>query len=152
MFKFLGPARIAGQEGIDLLLERENPADEEKGYVPSYDYAMVLQGTNTKIGGICLRIGDNENIYYGGHIGYGVDEAHRGQSFAAKACRLLGPLARAHGVRELVITCNPENTASRRTCENLGARLVNEVDLPEDNEMYLEGERRKCRYLWRLEE
>ncbi len=152
MFAFLGPKRIEGLEGIDLVLEKENQADIHKGYVPSYDYAMVLHGTDTKVGGVCLRIGENTNIYFGGHIGYGVDQPHRGHGFAAKACRLLAPLARAHGMEEVVITCNPENIPSQRTCERLGAQLVNVVDLPEDNEMYLAGERHKCRYIWCLKE
>jgi predicted acetyltransferase len=44
------------------------------------------------------------------------------------------------------ITCNPDNWASRRTCELAGAELVEIVDLPEDNDMYRKGKRRKCRY------
>ena len=150
VFSFLHEQRIVGDEGVDLLLEAERPADEEKGYVPSYEYAIVLHGTDQKIGGICLRIGDNENTYYGGHIGYGVDEGYRGHGYATKACRLLRDLAVEHGVKELLITCNPENTASRRTCENLGADLVGELLLPEHNEMYQEGERRKLQFRWTL--
>ena len=47
---------------------------------------------------------------------------------------------------ELWVTCNPDNIASRRTCELAGGVLVEIVDLPEDIDMYQEGERRKCRY------
>jgi len=47
---------------------------------------------------------------------------------------------------EFWITCNPDNAASRRTCELAGAVLVEIVDLPEDIDMYQEGERQKCRY------
>ena len=48
---------------------------------------------------------------------------------------------------ELWITCNPDNLASRRTCELAGAEFMGIVDLPPDSDMYLEGERQKCRYL-----
>jgi len=44
----------------------------------------------------------------------------------------------------------PENTPSRRTCEKIGAKLLEIVDLPVHNQMYLEGERRKCIYEWKL--
>lgn len=141
--------RIEGRE-IDLVLVRALPADAEKQYVPSYEFSIVLHGTNTKVGGICLRLGDNCNTYYGGHIGYGIDESHRGHSFAAKACLLLQQVALDHGITELVITCNPDNYSSRRTCEKLGLKLKEIVDLPLDNEMYQEGERQKCRYIWHL--
>jgi inosine-uridine nucleoside N-ribohydrolase len=43
-------------------------------------------------------------------------------------------------------THHPDNIASRRTCEPAGAKLVENVDLPDDTDMYQEGERRKCRY------
>jgi tagatose 1,6-diphosphate aldolase len=49
-------------------------------------------------------------------------------------------------LNELWITCNPENVASRRTCEFAGAEFVEIVDLPTNIDMYLEGERQKCRY------
>ncbi len=144
------PQRITGKE-IDLVLERAVTADDVKQYVPSYEFAIVLHGTDTKVGGICLRIGNNHNTFYGGHIGYGVDEPYRGQGYAGKACLLLKSVARSHGMSELLITCNPDNLPSRRICEKLGLELESVVDLPEDNEMYQEGERQKCRYIWRLD-
>jgi tagatose 1,6-diphosphate aldolase len=56
------------------------------------------------------------------------------------------PLLKTHGINPLWITCNPDNMPSRRTCEILGAELIEIVDLPTDTEMYRYGERRKCRY------
>jgi tagatose 1,6-diphosphate aldolase len=60
--------------------------------------------------------------------------------------RLLFPFARRHGFKTIYITCNPDNRASRRTCERLGATLVEIIKLPPDNDMYQDGEREKCRY------
>ena len=93
-----------------------------------------------------LRIGHNEGVYYGGNIGYGVGEPHRGRHYAGKACLLLFQLAKKHGMDYLYITCNPENTASRKTCEYAGGVLEGVVDVPEDNDMYQRGERKKCIY------
>ena len=45
-------------------------------------------------------------------------------------------------------TTTPDNLASRRTCEILGAELVETVELPPGNDMYERGERQKCRYRW----
>jgi len=85
-------------------------------------------------------------IMYGGHLAYQVAPEYRGHRYATRGCKLLLPLARQHGFKTLWITCNPDNIASRRTCELVGAKLVEMVDLPEDIDMYQEGERQKCCY------
>ena len=132
---------------LALVLESEQPGDPARGYVPTYVFQMVRLPSGEEVGHISLRIGSSPHIlFYAGHLGYGVHREHRGHHYAARACRLLLPLARAHGIRSLWITCNPDNTASRRTCELAGARFVEIVDLPEDSDMYQRGERQKCRY------
>lgn len=115
-------------------------------------YAMVETASGQLVGTIRLRLSNNDDIrLYAGHIGYGVDEAHRGHGYAALACLALRPIAKQHSYTELVITCNPDNWPSRRTCERIGAEFIGIVDLPEDNDMYvLKGERQKCLYRWQL--
>jgi len=148
-FKFLPFDFIKGEE-IDLIIEQKIRENKVKGFVPAYCYAINLTGTNLTIGTIDLRIGNNTLTYYGGHIGYGIDKNYRGHHYAAKACKLLRNVALAHGMNELIITCNPENIASQKTCIRLGAQFIEIVDLPIDSDMYLEGERQKCIYKWRI--
>lgn len=146
MFEFLDPGRLVDGD-LMLILDHTTPADPLKAYVPAYHFKMVHTGTGEEVGQIDLRVGNTPNlICYGGHFGYAVVPAHRGHHYAARACRLLLSLAQRHGLETIWITCNPENIASRRTCELLGAVLVEIVDLPEDIDMYQEGERQKCRY------
>jgi tagatose 1,6-diphosphate aldolase len=119
--------------------------------VPQYQFWMRLrEAFNPPVviaGAIGLRIGDNEDLrLHLGHVGYNVYPAAQGHHYAARACKLLFPLARKHGMRELWITCNPENTASRRTCQHLGAAFVGTVPLPKNHLLYQRGERHKCRY------
>jgi len=98
-------------------------------------------------GSISLRIGHSVNLdRYLGHIGYHVMPGARGHHFSERAARLLVPVARAHGHEHLWITCNPDNIASRRTCERLGAVYVDTVALPRENALYTQGDREKCRY------
>jgi tagatose 1,6-diphosphate aldolase len=102
-------------------------------------------------GGVGLRVGYTAELeLYSGHIGYHVYPPARGRHLAERACRLLLNLARRHEMSELWITCNPDNFASRRTCERLGAQFVETVLIPADHPFYLRGERAKCRYLLRL--
>ena len=131
------------------------------GRVPSYHFWMRLlphcgpldpdRPAVPIAGGISLRIGDARDVeLYYGHVGYHVYPPARGRHYAERACRLLAPLARAHGMRRLWITCNPDNWASRRTCERLGADLVDIVDVPRSNPLHQRGEVRKCRYRWEI--
>jgi tagatose 1,6-diphosphate aldolase len=98
-------------------------------------------------GAIGLRVGNNDDtsLYYG-HIGYNVFPPARGHHYAERASRLLFPLARRHGMHTLWITCNPDNLASRRTCERLSAHYVETIQVPSNHPLYARGEREKCRY------
>ncbi len=134
---------------LELHLAERTLGDPRRSWVPAYRFDMRVTGV--KAGSISLRVGSTELIErYAGHIGYGVEPPFRGRRYAARACMLLFGLARSHGLRTLWITCNPENVASRRTCELIGGELVDIVELPPETEMYKEGERQKCRYRVRL--
>ena len=145
-FTFQDPGKLIDGE-LELVVEDKHPGDSDQNRVPAYKFKMTLVGDDKEIGHIDLRIGNtNHLVMYGGHIGYGVEPEHRGHHYAARAVKLLLPLARRHGMQTLWITCNPDNIASRRTCELAGAQFVEIVSLPEDTDMYLKGERQKCRY------
>ena len=137
---------------IHLVCTAKNQAIPEKKYVPSYDFA-VCKGSE-KIGEIHLRIGysgfgpDESSLYYGGQIGYGIDEEFRGNGYAVRACKLLGTVAKAHDMTKLLITNDYTNTASRRVCEKLGTRFIRMVRLPEWTDLYKEGQRYIKIYEW----
>ena len=138
---------------VDLVVEEREPSNPAKRYCPCYHFGILLHGKETKVGELRLRIGAIEefpSLLTSGHLGYEVGEAHRGKGYATRASLLASRIARAHGFRYLVITCDPANVASRRTCERLGARLVGEFDVPPDHSMYEKGRRRVCRYQWEL--
>lgn len=128
---------------ISLIRERTADANEKRGWVPAY-YFAVYDREGNKVGECDLRIGHNDNTYYGGNIGYTVFPPYRGKHYAAKACKLLFELARMHGMEYLYISCDPDNVASRKTCEYAGGEFVETAILPEENEMRKNGEIVKC--------
>jgi tagatose 1,6-diphosphate aldolase len=108
---------------------------------------MVHRETKEELGAIRLRIGSTPHIErYAGHIGYGVDPQHRGHHYAARALRLLMPLAKQLNLDPLWITCDPENMASRRTLELVGAEFLEIVDVPADCIIHKSGHPQKFRY------
>jgi predicted acetyltransferase len=150
MFQFRDPGHLVDGD-LELVLVEQYPGDPLTGRVPAYMFEMRQAGTLQSIGRIQLRVGDTKHVVmYAGHIGYGVNPEHRGHSYATRACRLLLPLARSHGITTLWITCSPGNGASRTTLERLGAEYVETVDLPEDTDIYRKGGRKACRYRFDL--
>lgn len=152
-FEFLPFDHIAGKQ-VDLLIHRRMAADDIRGFVPAYRYHIVLAGTHQIVGEIDLRIeqGYHEKLYYGGHIGYAVEKPYRGHHYAADACQLVSRVALAHGMHTLLITCDPSNLASRKTCERVGAVLHTITDLPMHHDLYQEGKRQVCIYVWKLDQ
>jgi tagatose 1,6-diphosphate aldolase len=140
------PQLIDGE--IELFCASKNLGNSDKKWVPVYFFDIRKKGVT--IGHLDLRIGNNNLLYYGGHIGYFVDEPYRGNGYAATACRLLLPIMKGHGMTKILITNNPENTASRRVCEKLGAKLIRRVFLPEWSDMYQEGMREKNIFIWEI--
>ncbi|MEM1012482.1 MAG: GNAT family N-acetyltransferase [Planctomycetota bacterium] len=130
--------------------ERPNP---ESGCDVAYRFWIRFDdGDQTDFAGrISLRVDtrDAAGLHlqrYVGHIGYVVFPSFRGHGIARRATSLLLPLAKAHGLDPVWLTCNPDNVASRRTIEHLGGRLVETVDVPRNHPLYAVGDRQKCRY------
>jgi tagatose 1,6-diphosphate aldolase len=147
---------------------RQN-ADRARGWVPAYHFWMRLSQPVasppsaagpipknfypiTIAGGLGVRVGATREIeLYSGNVGYHVYPAARGRHYAERSVRLVLPLLKRHGFSHIWITTNPDNIASRRTCERLGARLIEIVQIPRDHPFRARsGETEKCRYLLHL--
>jgi RimJ/RimL family protein N-acetyltransferase len=154
--------RLARQQILDYLAALPGgrvPGDASAGRVPHYDFWMLLHDAPREPGGpvlpppvriagtITLRVGSTPALeaYYG-HVGYHVYPPARGHHYAERSCRLLLDLMRRHAMATLWITCDPQNIASRRTCERLGMEYVQTVRVPPSDPLYARGEREKCRY------
>lgn len=136
---FLPTDDLAG-DGIRLILNHTADAVPEKGWIPAYHFDICLNDL-TKVGRCDLRIGYSEKTRHGGNIGYTVFPLWRGNHYAQKAVALMLRQAGKHGMPYLLITCDPSNNASARTCENAGGRMIAREPIPEENEMYGEGKR-----------
>jgi predicted acetyltransferase len=138
-FRFKNPGKLIDGD-IELALMEKRPADPNRKRSPCYVFEMRKSYGTAKIGTIRLRIDSTDTLRLPGHLGFDVKRKYRGHHYAARSCRLLLPLARAHGLASLWITCDPKNAASRRTCELAGARYIETVRIPRDHEMYAKDE------------
>ena len=128
---------------IDLIPMHIVPPDPAMGF-----------GHNSRgeIGQISYRDGESRYIYYFGHIGYHIDPPFRGHHYAKQACLLLKKEIRMSGKTSVVITCDPDNEPSRKTCIGLGCLSEGITAVPEDIRGKYEISRIKCRYIWHMTE
>lgn len=115
--------------------------------VPFYSF-NVINKYSVKVGHINFRVGETRHVNMcAGHIGYGILPEHRGHSYSYFACLALAPFIRRH-YPQVILTADPENLSSIRIIEKLGARFLNEIEVPLDDPAYEGGARRKKRYEW----
>jgi len=145
-FTFLDPGELVDGD-LELVLVRNVPADPVKGYVPGYEFEMRCRPGGACVGNIRFRVGDADTVLkYPCHVGYDVKPEFRGHRYASRSLLLILPFARRHGLTRLWISCDPENVASRKTCELADAKLCDISDVPKDHEMYGKGIHTICRY------
>ena len=141
-FEFL-QVELPPDRDLRLILADRTPAERNLWGVPAYTFHMHSP-QDEYLGRIRLRVGWNDHVIrYAGQVGYAVEPSHRGNHYAERSCRLLVPLARQHGMTSLWITCQPDNVASRRTLERLGAVCTGIIDVPPEYPLDAGAERKK---------
>ncbi len=135
---------------IFLACINKKPADAKKIWTPAYSFVICKDGEGEVVGDIRLRVGYSTGLYYGGQIGYNVDEKFRGNGYAVKACQLLIPLIKFHEMEKVLITNSADNIPSMRVCEKLGAKHVRVAKVPEWHDMYERGLHNVNIYEWSI--
>ena len=123
--------------------------------VPTVFYDIYVSGSNLgsnlKVGKCDLRLKNDGFMYYYGNVGYNIKESYRGHHYAYYACKILFKIAKEEfGMKELIITCNPDNEASYKTLKKLKGDLIDIAQIPYDHELYEKGDRFKCIFRFKL--
>ena len=135
---------------IDLVPLHIAPPAGELGFGHEQVWRITRHNERQEIGQISYRSGESRGVYYYGHIGYHIDAPWRGHHLAWRACRLLRGEILLSGKSSVVITCDPDNAASRKTCRRLGCLYEGTVKVPSDLQRKYDISGAKCRYIWRV--
>ena len=133
--------------GIQLRFESHYYSSYNNGKIENYMYSIWDSKTNSQLGFCDLRLGDEQDLFYLGNIGYNIFLHHRGHGYAKIATKLLLMLSKKLGIKQLFITCDPNNIASKKTIISCGGIYINTVNVPAYDPLFLQCEYIKDRFL-----
>jgi tagatose 1,6-diphosphate aldolase len=141
------PSQILSFGDVRLHFVRIIPGDPARDFVPAYHFRILI-ADGSDVGHVNFRVGNTEHVRVcAGHIGFEIGERFRGHGYALQACRAIAPFVRSVS-GTVTITHDPDNIASMRTIERLGACFIDEVTVPAHDPHHKRGSRLKRRYRW----
>ena len=135
-------------EALSLSLIETCPPTKDE--LPFYWWAILENASGKAIGKISLRLGHNYHSYWNGNVGYEIDPSFQGHHYAAMALSMILPIAKAHGMERIYLTCDEDNVASYKTIERLGGTLLETAIPPKDYIYYQDNGVKKRVYVIEL--
>lgn len=111
----------------------KDPDTVPRGYVQATQYIFVREEDQKIVGMLQIRHILNDYLKnYGGHIGYSVAPSERRKGYAALMLKTALPKCKELGIDKVLITCNDDNTGSRKTILANGGKYESTVYEPNE--------------------
>ena len=105
-----------------------DPATRPEGFVPSTTLLCIRKADERLVGMIDIRHELNDHLLnFGGHIGYSVRPDERQKGYAKAMLHMALQEVTRLNIDRVLVTCNRDNEASRRTILACGGVLENEI-------------------------
>ena len=115
-----------------------DPENTPEGRAPATQYIFVREQDDKIVGMLQIRHCFNDYLErYGGHIGYSVAPSERRKGYATLMLKTALPKCRELGIGKVLITCDDDNTGSRKTILANGGVYESTVYEP-DEKVWLE--------------
>ena len=116
------------EDWLKIVEQQEDAENLPEGWVPAIQFISVDE-ENRPLGFLALRLLLNEKLFIeGGHIGYSIRPSQRRKGLAKLQLELGLAEARKQGLERVLITCDEDNEASRRTILSAGGIYESTID------------------------
>ena len=128
------------EDWLKIVEQQEDIENLPAGWVPAIQF-LSFDETGLPLGFLALRLSLNEKLFVeGGHIGYSIRPSQRRKGLAKLQLELGIAEARKQGLERVLITCDEDNEASRRTILSAGGVYENTIDRSQRYWIELDGE------------
>ena len=125
---FFGGADFVYEDWLETIQLAEAGLGLPQGFVP-YIQLISFAADGRAVGFLNLRLRLNDYLLQeGGHIGYSIRPSQRRKGLAKLQLELGIAEARKQGLERVLITCDEDNEASRRTILSAGGVYENTID------------------------
>ncbi len=113
--------------------------------VPTILFDVYVKSMDRVVGRVEYRFESDYEVKFYGNVGYVIYPPYRGNNYAYLGTKLmLEKIAIRHPeINQVVITCNPDNIASKKTIEKLDATYLGRIKVDRHHELYRLGEKEK---------
>lgn len=121
------PSAITHGDYHDLDEYIKSIYDNSRRLVPSTTYFVYEEEHHKFIGAVNIRHFLNDNLLLlGGHIGIGIRPSYRGKGYGKSAVKLALEICKKMNIKEVLMTCDKNNVASRNMILSNHGILENE--------------------------
>lgn len=123
------------EDYVDLCFSWSNPSKDVSVYGSKGNVVMAVRKSDNKVIGFfqAHNIPDESMERYTGHVGYSVRPSERKKGYATKLLAKAKDFLSTFGLTEIVVSCEEDNEASRKTILANGGEYLETVLFPKDN-------------------